>query len=193
MLPSIDANHLVMQAYASLGKLNLCETFFDNCVADEFKPSAVTVNILLAAHLYNSEGFNIMAFLSCYRKHFLNSNLEPNRFTYVQLLLGCEKARSATEAVQIFNNILKSDIQITSAMRETFRRTVGGRFYDDFLTTLSPQLKARMDSTEKLELESAKEKPVEYKMKPGVVVNLGTGAMTSKRVYVVRPPSNPRK
>jgi hypothetical protein len=192
-MPSIEANHLVMQAYASLGKLNLCETFFDHCVADDFKPSAVTVNILLAAHLYNSEGFNIMAFMSCYRKHFLSSNLQPNRFTYIQLLLGCEKARSTPEAVQIFNAILKSDIQITIAMRETFRRTVGGRFYDDFLTTLSPELKERMDSIEKIELESAKEKPAEYKMKPGVVVKLGTSTLTTKRVYVPRPPTNPGK
>lgn len=189
MLPSIEANHLVMQAYASLGKLNLCETFFDDCVAGEFKPSTVTVNILLASHLYNSEGFNIMAFMSCYRKHFLSSNLMPNRFTYIQLLLGCEKARSTTEAVQIFNTLLKSDIQITSAMRETFRRTVGGRFYDDFLTTLSLELKARMDSIDKLESEPATVKHVEFKMKPGAVVNLGTSAMTSKRVYVPRPPT----
>ena len=188
MLPSIEANHYVMHAYASLGQLVKCETFLDNCVALEFKPTTVTMNILLAAHLYNAEGFNIMAFMSCFRQKFVSGTLDPNRFTYIQVLLGCEKARSTTEAVQIFDVILQSNIQITSAMREIFRRTVGGRLYDDYTSNLSPQLKERLDSIDKFELESSKVKAAEFKMKPGVVV-LGTGSMTSKRVYVGRPPT----
>lgn len=193
MLPSIEANHYVMLAYASLGKLTQCDTFLENCLYLDFKPSNITINILLAAHLYNCEGFNIMAFMSCFRKYFVSGDLKPNRFTYIQLLLGCEKARSTTEAVQIFDVLLKSRIQITGAMRETFRRTVGDRLFEDYVANLDPILKERVERIDELEEFQKKklEKPIEFKMKPGIVV-LGTGPMTSKRVYVPKPPTNPR-
>ena len=193
MLPSIEANHYVMVAYASLVKLAECDTFLANCVYLDFKPSNITINILLAAHLYNCEGFNIMAFLSCYRKYFVSGTLNPNRFTYIQLLLGCEKARSTTEAVQIFDVILKSRMQITGAMRETFRRTVGDRLFEDYVANLEPILKERVQKIdEQEEFEKKKlEKPLVYKMKPGIVV-LGSGPMTYKRVYIPKPPTTPR-
>ena len=148
-----------MMTYVSVGDLQKCKWTLSTLKDMKFHPNTTTINILLAGHLYSSDTFNERDFTDSYTKHFVYGDLEPDRFTYTQLLLACEKCKSPFDAAVYFNKFLKTKLRITVAMKNSLLNALGDE-YPKYVATLNETNRKLLENVEVIE-HSMKSKKVE--------------------------------
>ena len=169
-----------MITHASTGDLQKCEYALSDLITAKYLPSTTTINILLAGHICSSSTFHEQNLMRCYNKYFVTGDLVPDRFTYTQLLLACEKTGNVYDAANYFNKFLRTELRITVVMKNALMNAMGDE-YPKYLSTLSEKDRHLLENVEIVEHSMKKDtkivfssknlgaKPVEKKKKPKVV------------------------
>lgn len=134
-----------MSAYATVGDTKGLDDVFTRFQAMGLTPISTTFNAVLRCML-NNEDMDWEAFTSCYSEHFGFQKLVADIDTYAVLLDGCEKYERPVEAAKYFKQMLAIGAYPTTAMRDTFRRTLGDLKFDEFRSGLSPEYQRAMSN-----------------------------------------------
>lgn len=189
--PGQESLHMVMMTFAGTGNLQKCEWGLIDLINMKYFPNTTTINIVLAGHLYSSAAFNEQNFMRCYNKHFVTGDLVPDRFTYTQLLLACEKINNVYDAANHFNNFLKTELRITVAMKNALLNAMGDE-YPKYVSTLSEKHRQLLDSVEVVE-HSMKQEVLKIVPSKDVsalsyvkkkVYNIDAGDQATRKIYV---------
>jgi pentatricopeptide repeat protein len=143
--PNKKIMHYVMSAYATVGDTNGLADVFTRFQAMGLTPISTTFNAVLRCML-NNEDMDWEAFISCYSEHFGFQKLVADIDTYAVLLDGCEKYERPVEAAKYFKQMLATGAYPTTAMRDTFRRTLGDLQFDEFRSGLAPEYQRAMSN-----------------------------------------------
>lgn len=134
-----------MNAYATVGDTKGLDDVFTRFQAMGLTPISTTFNAVLKCML-NNEDMDWEAFSFCYSEHFGFQKIVADIDTYAVLLDGCEKYERPIEAAKYFKQMLATGAYATTAMRDTFRRTLGDLKFDEFRSGLAPEYQRAMSN-----------------------------------------------
>jgi hypothetical protein len=187
---SVESVHVIMVAYAALGDKDGCLEAFLLFKEFAFRPSATSINIMLAAIVYSNDSvFNFRLFSQLHETYFERGELVEDRFTFTQILLACQKTGDFKLATETFNRFLTTNMRITPLMRDTMKAILGGKEYNFYYTNLERTHRKRLADVDKDD-EELKQRVAPAKGNVEAVVTL-PAALGGKRVYNYIPKTEP--
>ena len=96
------------------------------------RPNAVTMSSVLKAQVAASHGSELLPRLLKTLQSMEELGIEPNSFSYFQLLLGCRKTRNREQAIKWFDQLLLAGVEPIDLLCNVLTQTVGKKAFEEF-------------------------------------------------------------